>query len=147
MRIKSCVNLKVKTNIILKFRYDVPSDWLKKRALLKYKTHSKSCHIICHQLYNIICILIYTVCFQVVFLIISRFSWPTTFYQVRSGQHLARWALNFWRKPSTHDLVGRELDQTSGSQPTWMGRLARIARPTRTVLGTWGHGMASIWLQ
>ena len=74
MRIKSCVNLKVKTNIILKFRYDVHSDWLKKLALLKYKTHSKSCHIICHQLYiNIICILIYTVCFQVVFLIISRF--------------------------------------------------------------------------
>ena len=54
MRIKSCVNLKVKTNIILKFRYDVHSDWLKKLALLKYKTHSKSCHIICHQLYNII---------------------------------------------------------------------------------------------
>ena len=49
MRIKSCVNLKVKTNIMLKLRYDVHSDWLKKRALLKYKTHSKSCHIICHQ--------------------------------------------------------------------------------------------------
>ena len=34
-RIKSCVNLKVKTNIILKFRYDVHSDWLKKLALLQ----------------------------------------------------------------------------------------------------------------
>ena len=80
MRIKSCVNLKVKTNIILKFRYDVHSDWLKKLTLLKYKTHSKSCHIICHQLYDIICILIYTVCFQIVFLIISRFSWATSIW-------------------------------------------------------------------
>ena len=66
MRTKSCVNLKVKTNIKLKFRYDVHSDWFKKRALLEYKTRSKSCHIICHQLYiNIICILIYTVCIQI----------------------------------------------------------------------------------
>ena len=95
MRIKSCVNLKVKTNIILKFRYDVHSDWLKKLALLKYKTHSKSCHIICHQLYDIICILIYTVCFQIVFLIISRFSWATSIWADLT-EHFTKLETDFW---------------------------------------------------
>ena len=58
-------------------------------------------------------------------------------YPHKSGQNLARWAFNFGRKRSTHGLVGTELDRTSGSQPAWMARLARLASPTRTVLGTW----------
>ena len=96
MRTKSCVNLKVKTNIKLKFRYDVHSDWFKKRALLEYKTRSKSCHIICHQLYiNIICILIYTVCFQIVFLIISRFSWATSIWADLT-KHFTKLEPDFW---------------------------------------------------
>ena len=70
-------------------------------------------------------------------------------YPHESGRNVARWAFNFWRKWSTHGLVGTEqLDQTSGSQPAWMARLAQQASPARrTVFETWRPGMARTWQQ